>query len=143
MTESTGPDAAPWFSDAADAGRYIREVGRLWFFWLLGLGLLAMTRGIAAVVAGVALLIAMFLLMQPLQQRVQARFGAAESRKIVFGESLSARDKALRQLTYGRRPFAEAVAVRGLWPALALLPWVVIVATLVAAAVVATVFLGS
>ena len=57
--------------------------------------------------------------------------------------TLSARDSALRQLTYGTRPFAEAVEKAGLPRALNVVPWLVIVATLVAAAFVAVAWFDS
>lgn len=132
-------EADSWFADEADAGKYISEVAKLWFVWLLGLGALALSRGMTAVVVGLALLVAMFILMSPLQNRVQDRYGNdPEGRTIPKRETLSSRDRALRELTYGRAPFAEAVEMRGMWPALKVAPWVVIVATLAAAAVVAT-----
>lgn len=129
----------PWFADEADAKAYLGEIGKVWFVWLLGLGALAASRGVTAVIVGVALLVAMFILMSPLQSRIQDRFGNdPDGRRVPNRETMSARDKALRELTYGRRPFAEAVDKRGLWSGLKLLPWVVIVVTLAAAAVVAT-----
>ena len=131
-------DSESWFADEADARKYIGEVGRIWFVWLLGLGALALSRGVTALVVGLALLVTMFILMSPLQNRVQERYGNdPDGRRIPKRETMSARDRALRELTYGRAPFAEAVERRGMWPALKLVPWVVIVATLVAAAIVA------
>lgn len=127
-----------WFEDEADAAKYMGEVGRLWAVWLLGLGALAISRGPVAVVVGIALLVALFVLMSPLQQRVQARHGEdANARKIGRRATLSSRDRALRDLTYGRAPFAEAVDTRTMWSGLKLVPWVVIALTLLAAAVVA------
>lgn len=134
MTDS----ADTWFADEADAKTYIGEVGKLWLAWLVGLGALAFSRGVTAVIVGIALLVALFILMSPLQNRVQDMFGNdPDGRAIPKRETLSSRDKALRELTYGREPFAEAVDKRGMWSGLKLIPWVVIFATLVAAALVA------
>lgn len=127
-----------WFADAADAKRYITEVGRIWFVWLLGLAALAFSEGIVAVVVGLTLLVVMFFLMSPLQNRVHDRFGIdADGHAIPKRESLSSRDKALRELTYGRATFSEAIDKSGLWGGIKVVPWVVIVATLAAAAIVA------
>ncbi len=134
MTES----AETWFVDQADAKKYIGEVGKLWVVWLLGLGALAASRGVIAIIVGVALLVALFILMSPLQNRVQEKFGSdPEGRSIPKRETLSSRDKALRELTYGRAPFAEAVDKRSMWAGWKAVPWVVMIATLAAAAVVA------
>jgi hypothetical protein len=133
-----------WFEDATDARKYVGEVGRLWTAWLVGLGALALSRGGASLAVGAALLVAMFVLMNPLQQRVQARFAEDPSaRKLAPRKTLSSRDKALRQLTYGPAVFSEAVATGGLWRVLKLVPWLVIVATLVAAAFVASAWFDS
>lgn len=133
----------PWFEDAADAKQYMGEVGRLWVVWLVGLGALAVSQGGVAVAVGVALLIAMFVLMSPLQQRVHARYGTErDARKLPPRATLTARERALRQLTYGRRPFAEAVEMRGLLGGWKAVPWVVMAATLAAAAAVAVAWLG-
>ena len=105
-----------WFDDEADAKRYLGEVGRLWTVWLLGLGALVFSRGLTAGVVGLVLLVAMFILMSPLQNRVHDRYrDDEESHQVAKRQSLSARDRALRQLTYGRAPFGEAVDKRGLW----------------------------
>lgn len=133
-----------WFADGADARRYLAEVGRLWLIWLVGLGALALGRGLIVLVIGVGLLVVMFMMMSPLQDRVQARFGDGSSaRETALRRTLSARDSALRQLTYGTRPFAEAVEKAGLPRALNLVPWLVIVATLVVAAFVAVAWFDS
>ncbi|MCP3973699.1 MAG: hypothetical protein GY720_04320 [bacterium] len=127
-----------WFDDAVDAKKYMGEVGRLWSVWLLGLGALAFSRGLTAGAVGLALLVAMFILMSPLQNRVHTMYGDDESsRRVARRQTLSARDRALRQLTYGRAPFGEAVDKRDLWSGLKAIPWVVILVTLVAAALVA------
>ena len=127
-----------WFEDAADARKYLAEVGRLWFVWLVGLGALILMKGGMVFVVGGALLVAMFVLTNPLQQRVHARFkDDADGRKVAPRQTLSSRDKALRQLTYGPKVFSEAVTTGGLWRALNVVPWLVIAATLVAAAIVA------
>ena len=44
------------------------------------------------------------------------------------------RDRALRELAYGRAPFTEALTKRGLPAVLRFLPWAVIIASFVAAA---------
>lgn len=133
-----------WFADVADARSYLAEVGRLWLVWLVGLGALALGRGLIALVIGVGLLVVVFLLMSPLQDRVQARFGDdLAARQTAPRRTLSARDSALRQLTYGTKPFVEAIAKAGLPRALNVIPWLVIVATLVAAAVVALAWFNS
>jgi len=143
MSRDSNAGDDSWFSDAADARQYIGEVGKLWFVWLLGLGALAASSGVAALVVGVVLLVAMFILMSPLQNRIQERYGSdPDGRTIPKRETLSSRDKALRDLTYGRAPFAEAVDKRGLWAGLKLVPWVVVITTLVAAAIVAIQWLG-
>ena len=132
-----------WFVDAADAKKYVGEVGRLWLVWLLGLiALLVSAGGVAFAVAG-ALLVAMFILMQPLQQRVQGRFeGDSDGRAVPRRQTLSSRDKALRELTYGRAAFAEAVSKAGWWRPLIAIPWVVIVVTLAAGAAIAVEWLS-
>ena len=133
-----------WFEDAADARKYLAEVGRLWAVWVGGLGALALSRGGVAFLIGGALLLVMFVLMKPLQQRVQTRFGTdSAARKSEPRRTLSARDKALRQLTYGSGPFAEALSKGGLPSALKVLPWLVIGATLVAGAFVAVAWFES
>lgn len=127
-----------WFEDEADAREYLGQITRLWLVWLLGLATLLATRGGVAIAMGAALLVTMFILMSPLQQRVQDRFGLdREARKVAARETLSTRDRALRQLTYGHRPFTEAVDRRGLWNGLKTVPWIVRGATLVAGAAVA------
>lgn len=127
-----------WFDDEADAKRYLGEVGRLWIVWLLGLAALAFSRGLTAGAVGLALLVAMFILMSPLQNRVHARYGDDEkARRVAARQTLSARDRALRELTYGRAPFAEAIDKRGMWSGYKAIPWVVIAATLIAAGLVA------
>ncbi len=135
--------AEDWFDDATDARKYVAEVGRLWFVWLAGLGALLRTGGGLAFAVGAALLVAMFILMQPLQQRVQERFEHdSAGRHVPPRRTLSSRDKALRELTYGRGPFAEAVAKAGFWRALIVVPWVVIVVTLAAGAAIAVEWLS-
>lgn len=127
-----------WFTDAADAKRYIAEVARVWVGWLAGLAALALSRGAMAVIFGLALLVAMFFLVSPLQQRVQDRF--EDSRRADRPQQrrfLSARDRALRDLTYGRKPFAEAIQVSNSWAGLKLIPWLVTIATFVGAAFIA------
>lgn len=126
-----------WFADEADAKQYLGEVGRLWAVWLVGLGVLATSRGLVAAAIGIAMLVALFILMSPLQNRVQERFANdTTARKIERRKTLSARDRALRDLTYGRAPFAEAIDKRGIWSGFKVLPWIIIVATLAAAAIV-------
>ena len=141
----TGADAAdvgPWFLNEADAGKYLGEVGRLWAGWLIGLVALGLSRGGVAVAVGVAFLVVLFVLMGPLQNRVADRFeGDAAAFKTARGQILSKRDRALRELAYGRAPFAEALAKRELPPALRFLPWAVIIASFVAAAGMALVWL--
>ena len=135
--------AGAWFEDAADARKYVAEVSRLWFVWLVGLVALLRTSGRLAFAVGAALLVAMFILMQPLQQRVQERFeGDSAGRRVPPRQTLSSRDKALRELTYGRGPFAEAVTKAGLRRALIVFPWLVIMATLAAGAAIAVVWLS-
>ena len=135
--------AEDWFDDATDARKYVAEVGRLWFVWLVGLGALLGTSGGFAFAVGATLLVAMFILMKPLQQRVQDRFGSdSAARRVPARQTLSSRDKALRELTYGRGPFAEAVTKAGLRRALIVFPWLVIMATLAAGAAIAVVWLS-
>jgi hypothetical protein len=140
----TGADAAgvgPWFLDAADAGKYLGEVGRLWVGWLAGLVALGLSRGGVAIVVGVSFLVVLFVLMNPLQNRVAARFAGDEAAfKTARGQILSTRDRALRELAYGRAPFTEALAKRDLSPALRFLPWGVIIASFAAAAAMALVW---
>ena len=132
----------PWFDDSADASAYLGEVARLWIVWLLGLGALAFTDGMVAIVVGVGLLGALFVLMHPLQRRVQSRFGDSLEAKRPQTRSLSKRDRALRELSYGPRPFAEAVDKTSLPGWLRFVPWAVVAVTLVAAGVVAVQWLG-
>ncbi len=135
--------AEDWFDDAADARKYVAEVGRLWFVWLVGLVALLRTGGGLAFAVGAALLVAMFILMQPLQQRVQDRFESdSDGRNVPPRQTLSSRDRALRELTYGRGAFAEAVAQAGWWRALIVVPWLVIGVTLAAAAAIAVEWLS-
>ena len=137
-TGPTGADAAnvgPWFLNEADAGKYLSEVGRLWAGWLIGLVALGFSRGGVAIVVAVAFLVGLFVLMGPLQNRVAERFeGDSAAFKTARGQILSNRDRALRELAYGRAPFAEALVKRELPPALRFLPWAVIIASFVAAA---------
>ena len=132
-----------WFADAADAKKYVGEVGRLWVVWLLGLiALLRSTGGLAFAVAG-ALLVAMFILMQPLQHRVHELFeDDSDGRHVPPRQTLSSRDKALRELTYGRGAFAEAISKAAWWRPLAAIPWVVIVLTIAAGAAIAVEWLS-
>lgn len=135
--------AGAWFEDAADARKYITEVSRLWFVWLAGLVALLRTGGGLAFAVGAALLVALFILMQPLQQRVQGRFESdSAGRRVPPRQTLSSRDRALRELTYGRAPFSEAIAKAGWWRGLIVVPWVVILATLVAGAAIAVEWLS-
>lgn len=132
-----------WFADAADARKYIAEIGRVWIVWLVGLTALLRTSGGAAFAVGGTLLVAAFLLMQPLQHRVQERFhDESDGRSVPPRKSLSSRDRALRELTYGREPFAEAISRNGWWRALIAIPWVVIVFTLAAGAGIAVEWLS-
>lgn len=136
-----GADAAevgPWFLDATDAQKYLGEVGRLWVGWLVGLVALGLSKGGVAIAIGVAFLVGLFVLMAPLQNRVGDRFaGDAAAFKTARGQILSKRDRALRELAYGRAPFAEALSKRELPPALRFVPWAVILASFAAAAVMA------
>lgn len=135
--------ADSWFEDAADARKYVAEVSRLWFLWLAGLVALLRTSGGLAFAVGAGLLVAMFILMQPLQQRVQERFESdSAGRTVPPRQTLSSRDKALRELTYGRGVFADAVTKLGWWRALVVVPWVVILVTLAAAAAIAVEWLS-
>ncbi len=132
-----------WFVDAADAKKYVGEAGRVWIVWLIGLmALLRTSGGRTFAVAGI-LLVALFVLMQPLQQRVQDRFeDDSDGRNVPRRQTLSSRDKALRELTYGRRAFSEAVSKAGWWQPLTAIPWVVIALTLAAGAAIAVEWLS-
>lgn len=133
-----------WFTDEADAKRYIGEAGRVWVVWLVGLGVLSLTEGVASAVVGGALLVVMFIVMSPLQNRVHEMFAPDQDGPPDHGhEPFGPRDKVLRQLTYGREPFAEAVDKRGLASILKAAPWVVIAATLVMSAVLAIKWFGA
>ena len=132
----------PWFDDSNDATAYLGEVARLWAVWLVGLGALAFAKGMVAVVVGVALLVALFVLMHPLQRRVESRFGDSAEAKRPQTRSLSKRDTALRELSYGPRPFAEAIEKTSMPSWLRFAPWVVVAVTLVAAGIVAVQWLG-
>lgn len=132
-----------WFEDEADAKKYLGEVARIWLVWLGGLIALAASRGFLAAVFGVALLVVMFVLISPLQNRVHERFGDLRREEAPVERSvLAARDRALRDLTYGRRPFAEALATGSMWPGLKAAPWLVTIATFVAAAVISIRWFG-
>jgi len=131
-------EVPPWFEDAADAGMYLGEVGRLWVGWLGGLVILTFSRGGVAIVVGVGFLVLLFVLMAPLQNRVAERFAGDDAAfKAPRGHLLSPRDRALRDLAYGRRSYAEAIERRNLWPGLRFAPWLVIIASFVFAAVAA------
>ena len=124
-------DERRWFTDGADARKYLGEVGRLWGLWIVGLAALAVSGGPVAVIFGLGLLVALYVQMGPLQRRAKARF-AEETAATGKDRGLTRADRALRELMYGTKPYAEALETAGVWSGLRVVPFIAWVATVIA-----------
>lgn len=123
------------FSSPADARSYLREVGRLWAVWIVGLGLVLFTHGAALLISAAALLIFLLVLARPLLLRAEAlvpenrREGGALDAAFRGGTT---RDRALRELAYGVAPVSAALDAAGLSQRWVVLRHMVIALTLLA-----------
>lgn len=127
---------AAWFTDAADASRYLAEIARIWIVWIAALALLlVMQQWWALLLIGVGLLAAMVVLGRPLQARAAAVPGSEEQvgtkRQVAMGRGRRA-DDAFRQLLYGEGPLREALVLAGLPSSLVWVRRFVVVITLAA-----------
>lgn|GEM_PF-2163111 len=104
------------FGDISDASAYLREVGRLWAIWVVGLVGLVTGRGLLLVGLGIAVLGALLWAARPLQ--VRAMRLVPEDSVVSGGRSLlvgrrTERDLVLRQLAYGAAPLRAAIGLTG------------------------------
>jgi hypothetical protein len=101
------------FSDAMDARAYLREVGRLWAVWMVGLAVILLSHGTLLVVASISVLVGLIVLARPLLPRAEAivpvnkREGGAARVALRGGTT---RDRVLRDLAYGDKPMRAALA---------------------------------
>jgi hypothetical protein len=128
-----------WFTDADDARRYVGEISRIWAVWIIGLVGLFTVTGWWVLLAGVAVLVVLVWLMQPIQRRAN---GIDDPDETVeggggrFGGPRTRRETALRVLMYGEAPLTEAIETYGVWWGWVWVRRAVIAATAVAFAVV-------
>lgn len=109
----TYPDGVgPWFTGPEDARGYLSELGRLWGGYVVGLAALVVLQGAILIVASIALLVALFVLLRP----IQARAGRVEDgNRPVDGSQgrlsgpRTRREVALRELAFGSGPLREAI----------------------------------
>lgn len=105
------------FDDEQDARAYLRELGKLWVTWLIGLAALFLTSAIIVLVAGFAVIAALLLLARPLQRRAEMVVPAdpviPATRGGRFAHRSTQRDKVLRALVYGAGPISDAVKMSG------------------------------
>lgn len=123
------------FSSPADARSYLREVGKLWAVWIVGLAIVLFTHGTALLISAAALLIVLLVLARPLLPRAEAlvpenhREGGTLDAALRGGTT---RDRALRELAYGIAPLSAALDAAGLSQRWVLLRHIVIALTLLA-----------
>jgi hypothetical protein len=101
------------FSDALDARAYLRDIGRLWAVWMVGLAVILLSHGTLLIVASISVLVGLIVLARPLLPRTEAlvpvnkREGGAARAALRGGTT---RDRVLRDLAYGDKPMRAALA---------------------------------
>jgi hypothetical protein len=127
------------FDNAAEARRYLREVGLLWGAWLVGLIAVMFAHGVALLLIALSLLISLLALAKPLLPRTEAlvpvnsREGGALEAALRGGTK---RDRVLRELAYGVEPVRAALESAGLSTSWIAVRHIVVAATLIAFVVV-------
>ena len=123
------------FNGPGDARSYLREVGKLWGLWVVGLVAVLLSHGIALVVLSIGLLVSLMVLARPLLPRTEALVPVNRKEGGVVESALrggTTRDRVLRDLAYGIAPIRAALAVAGLDPRWVLARHLVIAITLLA-----------
>jgi len=107
------------FAGPDDARTYLREVGRLWTVWVVGLVAVLLAHGLPLLFLSVGLIAVLILLARPLLPRTEAlvplnsREGGAVESALRGGTT---RDRVLRELAYGTAPLEAALRMAGLSP---------------------------
>lgn len=104
------------FDTESDARRYLREVGRLWAAWMVGLGGLLLTNALLLLGWAVVTLAALVVLARPIQRRAEALVpvNKVEGGKVdTIFRGGTTRDRAIRDLAYGTEPMRAALQTAG------------------------------
>jgi hypothetical protein len=131
-------DVAYTFDGPADARAYLREVGRLWALWVVGVVAILVTHGVLLIALAVAVLVALLVGAAPLWNRVEklVPVNRREGGRVAAAwRGGTTRDRVLRELAYGDRPIRAALKTAGLSPA-----WIAARHVVVAGTVIAFVF---
>lgn len=123
------------FDSPSDARAYLREVGQLWGVWVVGLGAVLLTHGLALVIVAVVLMVTLIWLARPLLPRTEALVPVNTKEGGRMESALrggTTRDRVLREFAYGTAPIGAALAAAGLSQRWVLARHLVIAATLLA-----------